>query len=77
MLENSITLTKGPFYSESEIRFSNLPISQKIINPKNYSDLEILNSCPYPGIIFWGDLRNESHFLRKSHKPTPLSQAQL
>ena len=32
--------TKGGFFSESEIRFSNLPISQKII-PKNYPELEI------------------------------------
>ena len=37
---------KGAFYSESEIRFSNLPISQKNI-PKNYPELEIWNSCPY------------------------------
>ena len=32
--------TEGGFFSESEIRFSNLPISQIII-PKNYPELEI------------------------------------
>ena len=31
---------KGGFFSESEIRFSNLPFSQKII-PKNYPELRI------------------------------------
>ena len=31
---------KGAFFSESEIRFSNLPISKKNI-PKNYPELEI------------------------------------
>ena len=34
------TLTKGGFFSESAIRFSNLQISQKNI-PKNYPGLEI------------------------------------
>ena len=35
-----ILSAKGAFFSESEIRFSNLPISQKNI-PKNYPELEI------------------------------------
>jgi biotin operon repressor len=33
-------LTKGGFFSESKIRFSNLPISQKTI-PKNIVSLKV------------------------------------
>jgi len=66
-------ITKGGFFSESEIRFSNLPI---------YPELEILISflLIWAGIsnfklriVFWNDffgrleyLKNESHFLKKS-----------
>ena len=38
-----LTVTKGVFFSESEILFPNLPISG------------------------FGDLKNESHFLKKRH----------
>ena len=74
---------KGGFFSESEIRFSNLPISQK-----NYSkklswawNLNILftnmgryfkfqDQDSFFGIFIFGrlgDLKNESHFLKKRH----------
>ena len=41
--------TKGGFFSESEIRFSNLPISQK-----NYPELEIWISC----LLIWAGISN-------------------
>ena len=49
-------LTKGSFYSEISIRFSNLQISKK--NPNHYSELEIWNSRPALSLV-QKDVRNE------------------
>ena len=62
---------KGGFFSESTIRFSNLPISKKNI-PKNYPKLGILNfkfRIVFWILFFWrmGDLKNKSRFLKKGH----------
>ena len=39
-VEKSVGITKGGFFSESAIHFSNLQISKKNI-PKNYPEIEI------------------------------------
>ena len=56
--------TKGGFFSESSMNFLDLQISRKII-PKNYPELEIEISRQIQYTV--GDLKNTSHFLKKSH----------
>ena len=75
--------SKGGFFSESVIRFSNLQkkIFQKTILglkfkfPTNNSKALLAGNLNFKfRIVFWnisflrfGDLKNESHFLKKSH----------
>ena len=47
--------TKGGFFSESAICFSNLPISKYI--SKNYPELEIQNSRPYQNTFMAGNFK--------------------
>ena len=61
--------TKGGFFSESAIRFSNLQISKKKYSKKlswtwNLKFQVQDSSLEY---FFFGDLKNELHFLKKSH----------
>ena len=57
---------KGGFFSESEIRFSDLQISKKI--PKTILSLKFKFPAWFFGIFFlrFGDLKNESNFLKKA-----------
>ena len=73
-------LGKGGFFSERAIRFSNLQnkifpktiLSLKFKFPANYSILLLAGNLNFKfRIVFWniffGDLKNKSHFLKKSH----------
>jgi fucose 4-O-acetylase-like acetyltransferase len=58
-------LCKGGFFSESVIRFSNL---QKILFQKTILNFKFQVQDSFWNIILWrfGDLKNESHFLKKA-----------
>ena len=77
----SPAIAKGAFFSESEIRFSNLPISQKNYSKKlswawnlKFPPISVSNLFKFQAqdsfleYFFWEiwNLKNESHFLKKA-----------
>ena len=68
-----LVFAKGGFFSESAFRFSNLPISKKKNSRPKHNTVMGGNSKfqvqdSFLEYLFWGrlgDLRNESHFLKK------------
>ena len=57
-------IAKGGFFSESKIPFSNLPISKKKYSKKTILNLKFKFQAQDS---FFGDLKNELHFLKKIH----------